>query len=775
MNRLVQALARPFIRATAMPDPLPPLDDVQGEVVFVVPKRYGADRFAVRQALAAKGVEVQRILTLPEVGARDKGFDKTIRGYLDADAEVQLVPVSVLWGRIPEREGSVWRLLFSDSWVVPGFIRRILVILTQGRRVECFMSPVLPLAAFKASAAPGEDLVRKLKLLLRTHFRRQREAIVGPDLSHKRILQRQVLSSPVVQRALAEDKSKNKEAKAKAYLNEIASDYSYSVVRLFDRFLNWLWARLYRGVKVSGMQGVHDLATDHELVYVPCHRSHIDYLLLSYVIYYQGLMPPHIAAGINLNMPIVGPILRRGGAFFIRRQFRDNHLYRAVLEAYLSSMCQKGFPIEYFIEGGRSRTGRLLQPKAGMLAMTLNSIRGQQTRPLAFIPVYIGYERIIESHSYISEMYGSEKKKESVTGLLSARHYLKENFGRVYVSFGSPILERDIWPQIGYLDSALPAAGSAEFHDGVEWLARRVLTNINSHAVVTPVNLLATVLLGTPKHAMLESEIGKCLTGLAQLSRVVGLRDTLLVGSGDWARELKAIEEMGLVDRNRHALGDVILLNQRQALSATYLRNNTLHCFIMAGFIASVLITRRRASLERLQELTGRFYPLLKRELFLPWDDAELPTVVRQYVNHLVDLGLVVRGERYFEAPDNHSRAHMLLSIVASVSKGTLERYFITVQLMTRHGSGYYTAKALEEDCVLMAQRLSLLYTFHAPDFFDKNLFRMTIQSLIDMDLLQVGEGGHLFFDQRLLIGERQFRHVLSPEARLGIPQITSD
>ena len=770
MNRLVQALVSPFIRATALPDPLPALE---GEAVFVVPKRYGADRVAVRQSLAAKGIAAQRILTLPEVGARRKQFDKAIGGYLEADADIQLVPVSVFWGRSPEREGSVWRVIFSDSWVVPGFIRRLLVILTQGRRVECFVSPALPLAAFKASAAPGEDLTRKLKLLLRTHFRRQREAVVGPDLSHKRILQRQVLSSPVVQQALAEEKGKNKEAKAKKYLNEIASDYSYSVVRLFDRFLNWLWARLYRGVKVSGMQVVHDLATDHELVYVPCHRSHIDYLLLSYVIYYQGLMPPHIAAGINLNMPVVGPILRRGGAFFIRRQFRDNQLYRAVLEAYLSSMCQKGFPIEYFIEGGRSRTGRLLQPKAGMLVMTLNSIRGSNARPLAFIPVYIGYERIIESHSYINEMYGGAKKKESIGSLLSARHYLKENFGRVYVSFGSAILERDIWPQIGYQDSDLPPAGSDAFRSGVDWLARRILTNINSHAVVTPVNLVATVLLGTPKHAMLERQISESLRGLAIMSRVAGLRDTLLVGSGDWSKEINTIEKMGLVERNTHALGDIILLNQRQALSATYLRNNTLHCFMLAGLVASVLITRGRASLKRLQELSLRFYPFLRRELFLPWDEAEVPTVVRQYVAHLVDLGLVIRSDRYFEAPDNHTKAHMLLSIVASVSKGTLERYFITAQMMTSRGAGYYTAKTLEEDCVLMAQRLSLLYSFHAPDFFDKNLFRTFIQGLIDMELVHVGEGDHLFFDQRLLIGERQFMYVLAPEVRLGILQIT--
>jgi len=122
------------------------------------------------------------------------------------------------------------------------------------------------------------------------------------------------------------------------------------------------------------------------IVYLPNHRSHIDYLLLSYFIYREGLAPPHIAAGANLNFPVVGPVLRRGGAFFLRRSFKGEPLYAAVFREYLHTMIAKGFPIAYFMEGGRSRSGWTLSPKGGLLGMTLESFMREHPRPLLLVP-----------------------------------------------------------------------------------------------------------------------------------------------------------------------------------------------------------------------------------------------------------------------------------------------------------------------------------------------------------------------------------------------------
>lgn len=214
---------------------------------------------------------------------------------------------------------------------------------------------------------------------LNDYLDRQREVVLGPDLSDRRNVMQSVLKSRDVQEAIRRESIRGKismleaERRAIGYVNEIVSDYSHSAVRFADLALTRLWTQLYDGVEVHNFSTVRELAKDYEIVYTPCHRSHIDYLLLSYVIYKRGLMVPYIAAGDNLNLPFVGQLLRGGGAFFIRRSFRGNGLYTSVFKEYLYSILSRNTPLEYFIEGGRSRTGRLLPPKTGMLAMTVHS------------------------------------------------------------------------------------------------------------------------------------------------------------------------------------------------------------------------------------------------------------------------------------------------------------------------------------------------------------------------------------------------------------------
>lgn len=774
MKSMAQWLADRLLSVKSAPDPLPAIEASGDRLLYVIPKRYRVDRLALRKLINEQGLPAGEIVSLPDKTRAVRRFDARVESSLDHDDDLQLIPVSVFWGRRPSREDSLWRSFYSDQWAVPGFLGRVFTVLTQRKQVQAYFSPALSLQELKRSSEPGDDLSRKLRRILRTHFRRQREAVVGPDLSHRRALHFQVMNSPAVQAAMAEEGSKG-QRRARKYLDEIASDYSYGVVRMFDHLLNWLWSKLYGGISLHGMERVHAIATDHELVYVPCHRSHIDYLLLSYVIYHQGLMPPHIAAGINLNMPVVGPLLRRGGAFFIRREFRANRLYRAVLETYLATMCQKGFPIEYFIEGGRSRSGRLLQPKAGMLAMTLSSIRRGQERPLAFVPVYIGYERIVESHSYIKEMYGANKESESVGGLFAARRYLQEDFGQVHVQFGTPLLERDIWHQAEYTGPGMPPVDSGEFKAGVAWLARAIMTAINGHAVVTPINLIATVLLATPKHAILEKQLPVYLAALQRLGRVTNEGAVVYEGGDDWQSDIAEAGQLGLFQRNAHARGAIVLLDQRGALSATYLRNNTLHCFILAAIVASVLVSQQRASERLLRTLCLRLYPFLREELFLAWEVAAIQAMVQDTLAAFVDMGMAECRDGRYQAADPASEGYHLLAMVASIAKGTMERYYITLHLLANREPAYYDAAKLEADCVQMAERLSLLHSFHAPDFFDKNLFRTYIQGLLANGYVERDGDGKLVPTRQVTVAERGFVYLLPPAVRLGTLQITQD
>ena len=332
------------------------------------------------------------------------------------DRELLLIPAAIYWGRSPDKQQSLFKLLFAENWNVMGRTRKFFATLMHGRSTLLRYSHPLPLSSITRENLPDEVAYRKVSRILRVHFRQRRTATVGPDLSHRGALVNQVLLDPNVQRAIEAEANGNRaqlertQQKAREYAREIAANISYQTIRIISRLLHWVWNRIYDGVVVNHVERLHDVARNNGVVYVPCHRSHFDYLLLGYNLYDQGLHTPHIAAGINLNIPIVGRILRRGGAFFLRRSFRGNRLYAAVFNAYLNQLLQRGYSIEYFVEGGRSRTGRLLAPKGGMLAMTVNSWLQHHNRPLAFVPVYFGYEKLIEGDSFIDELGDATNK-----------------------------------------------------------------------------------------------------------------------------------------------------------------------------------------------------------------------------------------------------------------------------------------------------------------------------------------------------------------------------
>ena len=771
-------------REHGMPSPLRPLpgDPLGRKRAYVALSRRSAGSTLNYLASAGKPAPAkthsESLARLLEAHRKDPALD------------VQLVPVSIFVGQAPDRASGWFSVLFSENWALVGRFRRLLAILLNGRNTLVRFATPVNLRASIDEGLPPERTVRKLSRVLRTHFNRIREAMIGPDLSTRRLLIDKVLSAETVKDAIADqarrDKSTPAEAwkKAHAFAYEIAADYSHPVVRSASFLLTTVWNRIYRGVLVHHLDRLKAVAPGHEIIYVPSHRSHMDYLLLSYLLYDRGIVPPHIVAGINLNLPVIGTLLRKGGAFFIRRSIRGSMLYSAVLSEYVAQLVAGGYSIEYFIEGGRSRTGRLLQPKGGMISMTVRAFLRQPSRPVLFQPVYIGYEKLMEGSSYLDELTGKPKEKESIWSLLwGIPRVLRQNYGQVVVNYGEPIALGTVlaeqapeWDGKPVPEEDKPAWLSST----VDSLAQRIQVNINRAADVNPINLLALALLSTPKHAMGERDLRAQIALSKTLLHDVPYSELVTVTPHSPEDIIAHGEEIGVLRRIAHPLGDVLsVADEETAVLLSYFRNNVLHLFTASSWIACCFQHNRRMARANLLQIGRSVYPFLQGELFLPWDqdsfaerlDATIAVFIREGLLEEVsqdDGGILARNA-------GQTDEVFRLRALGHPLQQAFERYYIAISVLAKNGPGTLGAGELESLCQLAAQRLSLLYAPAAPEFFDKTLFRGFIQKLRELELVWLDGNSKLVFDQRLVTWARDAKVILGRELRHTIEKVSPE
>jgi glycerol-3-phosphate O-acyltransferase len=655
--------------------------------------------------------------------------------------KIKIVPVSLFWGHQPDREKSVFKLLLSENWTVTSRFKRLLAAVVNRNHIYVHFSQAIDLGELIADEADSEKRTRRLLRILRTQFTHQKQAIIGPDLSHRRTLISVILEAKEVKQAIAAEvlhrnvPSHKIEQQAFGFANEIASDQSYRVIRFFHVLLTWLWNNLYDGIDVNRVEIAQNLAKTHELVYIPCHRSHIDYLLLSYVLYHSGLTPPHIAAGKNLNLPIAGPLLRRAGAFFMRRSFRDDDLYRAIFDEYLHQMFTRGYSVEYFIEGGRSRTGRTLVPRTGMLSMTLGSFQRDASKPIAFLPIYFGYERLIEAHTYVGELAGDTKAEESVFDIFGIFRSFSKPFGRVAVNFGKPLLLND------YLDETWPEWQQEndpdKFSDSCFSLAQLLATRINGAAAVTPTNLLATALLATPRQTIPEARLISQMGILQALAQLAPPSPHITVSADTPIEMVRHATKVAQIDRLDTDFGAIYRADQTTAILLTYYQNNTIHVFALAALLARMVRYSKLTQTKQLIKNCEVLQPYLEAEMMVSWPD--LSAAITHTLSVLADLGVVVQDGDVIKIPSPTSDQYANLTDLAEIIEPTLERFYI-VTASLKHKAGE-TTQQLEQDASGIAQQLSTIYGLSAPEFFDKKLFTRFMTTLRQENCLDEGTG----------------------------------
>jgi len=715
-------------------------------------------------------------------------------GAVPDAGELQIVPVAVYWGRAPERESSFWRLFYSENWQIAGRTRKFFTALVHGRNTLVNFSEPLSLLALRASAPPDVKpgiLQRKLGRILRVHFRKRRLATLGPDQSHRRMLIGHVLADGAVKRAVEHEANGDERKRARArrnaekYAVEIAADVSYPTIRMLQRPLTRLWTELYDGVEFAGVERLRSVADGREIVYVPCHRSHIDYLLLSYLLYMNGFSLPHVAAGVNLNLPVVGGVLRRGGAFFLRRTFAGNPLYAAVFASYLKEILQRGHSLEYFIEGGRSRNGRLLPPKGGMLSMTAHAYLRNPRTPVVFVPVYFGYERLLEGRSFTSELAGGKKQKETVFALVKSLRKLREDYGRVYVNVGRPIELDDLLSRHrhGWRDETVGDERPDWLAPVVDELGTTVMQRINEAASVTPISLLATALLATPRGSAGRGALEQQIRLYHRLLETAHANSTVVVPPIDPARVIEHGRDLGFVGFDADELGPLVHVLPGQAAPLTYFRNNIQHLLLLPALVAAAFTNSRRRSAAELRHLVSLSYPFLRAELFLE-DDVPDETLART-LDALAGNGLLIRRGGEERAADDDldaaagaspgwqraaagSNEAVTLMRLAQVVMPALERDYLCASMLARAPGGRIERETLETRCRLAAARLATTHGRDAGELFDKALFRMFVRTLEARGFV-AAEGSTLAATETMRDVEHEARTMLGEQVRHAI------
>ncbi len=436
-------------------------------------------------------------------------------------ASIAVVPMMILYERGQRRSvRPFWEEVLGDP-DQPGIIKRIITSVRRWTVPELLIgNPVYLVAEFEefGGAHDPERLIIDVRNELVNAINERVRVNRGPERMSRTEIKERVLQDPKVQTAIehaiahtAMSESDLKK-KAESFVEEMAGDQRIQVHHFLFLLLKWLFGKIFTEIDVRESQFEILKRTNEagSLIYVSCHKSHLDYLVIGYLSFVNQMAIPYMAAGKNLSFWPVGPILRNAGAFFIRRSFQKlgslTRLYTRVFEAYLRVLLSEKININFYIEGGRSRTGKLLPPRVGMLSFLLQAVDEGYVDDLAFVPSFVAYDQVPEESSYLRELAGAEKEKESFWSFLRSREALKKKYGKAYIRFHLPISYKE------FLKSYLPTgdpntldsvATRKTYHDFAYYL----MSGIAKAGVVTPIELTAASLLSSGAVIVSHDEI----------------------------------------------------------------------------------------------------------------------------------------------------------------------------------------------------------------------------------------------------------------------------
>ena len=530
-----------------------------------------------------------------------------------------IVPVLILWRKYLRGERRKFSELLFGISSNPNWIGKLWFLLRKRHDSSVKSVGIFPLVDRETmSVADGVDVLdegvnlriarttrRKILVLTQQEMR----VVLGPrylsPTSVKETLMRDEEVQKTIHLVAQKEGIDNKKLMMLAYqyLTEIVADYTYRFIEVMEVFLSWLFNRVFEGLVVNrdDITRLREVMKTKPIVFVSCHRSHLDYLVVPYVLFTEDMVTPHIAAGVNLSFWPVGYFLRKGGAFFIRRSFRGNELYALLLKKYIEFLLKNKHNIKFFIEGTRSRSGKMLPPAYGILKMIMESYRSRTLDDIALIPVSICYDEVFEEGSYSKELQGGKKEKESATGLIKSRKIVKRNIGKVYVRFAEAFSVKDIVQKADELNVDPKLA--------LQKTAFQICKSINDVSPITPKSIVAGILLAHREPTLSLSEILKIAERMAEYVTYSGMSLSTGQKSGFRAAvesTIKSLQKKGYVSVSEGTPRSYSVDPKRRVVLNFY-KNNSIHCFIIPSICVLAFLDAAKKRKENKNQ-TSLFY-----------------------------------------------------------------------------------------------------------------------------------------------------------------------
>jgi glycerol-3-phosphate O-acyltransferase len=662
------------------------------------------------------------------------------------DRPVYIIPQLMFFSKKPHRSNPTLIDILFGSEDKPGRIRRLFALFKNPGNVFFELSEPVNLKSYlQSDSIRSQPLVYQSLMLRRNllvQLNRHRQSITGPTRKTRQELKESILTSSRFQQFM-DTYSKNRELpihevrkKADSYIEEIAAGYKPGYIRIYSAIVGWIIRTIFDGVTIdnNALKEIKRLALKGPLILIPCHKSHIDYLILSYLLYHNNMPVPLVAAGKNLSFWPMGPLFRSGGAFFIRRTFRGAVLYSKVFAEYIHKLLEEGFNIEQFIEGGRSRTGKLLMPKLGLLSILLNAYKNGACEEMVIVPIYIGYDRVLEEKSYLQELEGGQKEPETLRGVIKAGKFLKKRYGKIYIEFNEPILVKELVEKYG---TPLAEMKPKEQNALCRNLGYRVINAINQAAVVNAYGLVASAILNCSRDRFTYDQMMSIIDTYIKFLTMQNakLADTLVLDQDhaiqhalDAFVQSKSIEpvskdkEMPYSDRSY-----TINVGRRPYLE--YYKNNCISFFIPAAF-TSLAILEKDAFQFSASDLHSDYKFLQSFFKFeFAYDVDQTPEYyVRKTIKAFIDDAILIPHQTLPDTYNVTSAGLRKLRLFSIFLKTYFESYWIVLNFLQNNSQNSMKAKDRLKKIETSANRMYKRHEIDNPEALSKVSYKNAVE-----------------------------------------------